>query len=79
MLKEKEVFLVENRNFTKENQNLKIEVNKLKSIIDKFTLSSNKLQMILENQKVVYNKVGPGIAPKKNKIFEKYICKFFTR
>ena len=36
-----------------------MEVAKLKSIVEKFALSSNK-QMILDNQRVAYNKIGLG-------------------
>ena len=43
-----------------ENMNLKKEVEKLKPLVDKLTLSSNKLELLLKNQKESSNKVGIG-------------------
>ena len=42
------------------NLNLKNKIAKLKPMVEKFTLSSTKLQMILDNQKAVYDKIGLG-------------------
>ena len=56
-----------------ENQSLKNDINKLKPIVDKFTLSSNKLNMILDNQKAVYDKAGLGYNLLKKQKFLKNI------
>ena len=47
------------------NLNLKNKIAKLKPIVEKFTLSSTKLQMILDNQKTVYDKANLGYNPLK--------------
>ena len=49
LLKKKEEISSLNKTLVKKNQNLKEEVTKLKPIVDKFILSSNKLQMIIYN------------------------------
>ena len=56
-----------------ENLNLKNEIVKLKPIVKKFTLSSNKLNMILKNQKVIYDKASLGYNPLKKQKFLKNI------
>ena len=44
---------------------MKNQVGRLKPIVDKFTLSSTKLNMILENQRAIFNKAGLGYNPLK--------------
>ena len=46
---ENEKHLEENETLKKEKEDLKNEVDRLKPIVDKFTLSSIKLNMILDN------------------------------
>ena len=46
-----------NKTLIKENQDLKEEVIKLKPIVDRFTLNLNKLQMIIDSQRAVYDKI----------------------
>ena len=53
--------------------NLKNEIVKLKSIVEKFTLSSNKLHMILDNQKAIYDKVDLRYNPLNKQKFLKNI------
>ena len=43
-----------------ENINLKKEVEKLKPLVDKLTLSSNKLELILKDHRDSNNKAGIG-------------------
>ena len=73
LVKQAENLSIEKFTLIQENQNLKDEMNKLKSIVDKFTLSSNKLNMILENQKAIYDKAGLGYKPLKKQKFLKDI------
>ena len=40
------------------NQNLKIELNEVKPFVDKFIFYSQKLNLILNNQKAVFDKTG---------------------
>ena len=56
-----------NKDLTKEkkilitkNDKLKIELNKVKPFVEKFTFSSHKLEMILNNQKAIFDKAGLG-------------------
>ena len=49
LLKQNESISIEKSILLQENQNLKNEIAKLKPLVEKFTLSSNKLNMILEN------------------------------
>ena len=65
LLKQAENFSIEKSTLLQENQSLKNEITKLKPIVEKFTLSSNKLNMILDNQKAVYDKAGLGYNPLK--------------
>ena len=44
---------------------MKNEITKLKPMIEKFTQSLNKLQMILDNQKAIFDKAGLGYNPLK--------------
>ena len=44
----------------KENNELKKEVEKLKPLVEKLTLSSNKLELILKDQRISGNKAGIG-------------------
>ena len=46
-----------------ENCGVKEELEKYKPIVEKFTYSSEKLNMILNNQRAVFNKVGLGYKP----------------
>ena len=46
------------------------KVDKFKPIVDKFTLSSQKLNLILDNQKTVFDKAELGYNPNKN---QKYL------
>ncbi|XP_074590609.1 uncharacterized protein LOC141846459 [Curcuma longa] len=48
----------------KENNLLLEQVNDLKCTLEKFTTSSNTLNMILDAQRAVYNKAGIGYKPK---------------
>ena len=73
LLKENETILSEKLVLTQENLNLKNKIDNLKLIVKKFTLSSNKLYMIFENQKAIYDKAGLGYNPLKNKKFLKNI------
>ena len=47
-------------NLISENKSLKLDVEKYKPIVDKFTYSSEKLNMILNSQRAVFNKAGLG-------------------
>ena len=58
-----------------EKKALQLEINKLKPIVDKFTISSEKLQLMLNNQKGVFDKAGLGFNPG-NKL--KFLKNFFT-
>ena len=57
---EKKVYIDENRMLSNENVNLKKEIEKLKPLVDKLTLSSNKLELILKDQRDSNNKAGIG-------------------
>ena len=50
----------ENNKLKEKNISLEYELNKIKPFVDKFTLSSCKLNMILKDQKAVFDKVGLG-------------------
>ena len=54
--KEKEVYINDNRTLSCENINLKKEIEKLKPIIDKLMLRSNKLELLLTNKRDSDNK-----------------------
>ena len=54
--KEKEVYINDNRTISYENIKLKKEIEKHKSIVDKLTLSSNKLELLLTNKRDSDNK-----------------------
>ena len=73
LVKQAEILSIEKFTLIQENQNFKDEINRLKSIVDKFTLSSNKLNMILDNQKAIYDKAGLGYKPLKKQKFLKDI------
>ena len=67
--KEKKVYIKDNRMLSNENINLKKEVEKLKPLVDKLTLCSNKLELLLKDQKDSRNKVGIGFnSMNKNEI-----------
>ena len=72
-MKQAEILSIEKFTLIQENQNFKDEINRLKSIVDKFTLSSNKLNMIFDNQKAIYDKAGLGYKPLKKQKFLKDI------
>ena len=57
---EKNSCLEENHLLCSKNKILQIEVDRLKPLVDKLTLSSNKLELILKNQRDVGNKTGIG-------------------
>ena len=61
---------------TSENRNLKLELDKYKPIVDKFTYSSEKLKMILNSQWAMFNHTGLGYKPI-NK--QKYINNFLKK
>ena len=42
----------------KKNQNLETELNKIKPFVDKFIFSFQKLDLILKNQKAVFDRAG---------------------
>ena len=50
----------ENNLLKKKSQNLEDELNKVKLFVDKFTFSSQRLDMILKNQKAVFDRAGLG-------------------
>ena len=56
LAKEKEKSLKYDKSLVKENEKFKKEIKVLKPMIDKFIFSSQKLQMILNNQKAIFNK-----------------------
>ncbi len=60
----------------KENLDLKNEVHKYKPIVEKFTQSSEKLNLILSNQRAVFNKAGLGYKTNKQ---QKYLKNFFVK
>ena len=65
-LKEQKLGLTNEMNkISKENQTLKKEFKKIKSFVKKFTCSSEKLEMLLNNQRDVFNKAGLGFKPQK--------------
>ena len=63
LIKEKKKLLKEKKSLLKKNQDLKKEVEKYKPIVKNFTYSSEKLQMILSNQRTIFNKTGLGFKP----------------
>ena len=54
------------KSLEKENDDLKKEVDKLKPLVKKLILSSNKLELILRDQKEYNNKAGIGYYTKYN-------------
>ena len=77
-----ETFEKENSEFIKtintlnnEKDTLQKEISKLKPIVDKFILSSEKLQLMLNNQKGVFDKAGLGFKPG---FKQKFLKNFFT-
>ena len=62
--KEKDVYINDNRTLSYENINLKKEIEKLKPIVDKLTLSSNKLELLLTNKRDSDNKTKIGYNSK---------------
>ena len=53
-------YLDKNKVLLNENHELKKEVEKLKPLVEKLTLSSNKLELILKEQRISGNKVAIG-------------------
>ena len=49
-----------NKNLIKKNKNLTKDLEKTKSLIDRFTLSSTRLDMMLKSQRTVFDKAGLG-------------------
>ena len=47
-----------------ENSNLKTQIKELKDTLERFTLGSKKLDLILGKQRAVYNKTGLGFKTK---------------
>ena len=54
-----------------ENKKLNDELKKIKLFIEKFTYSSKKLYMLLNEQRAIFNKVGLGFRPQKKQKFLK--------
>ena len=50
-------------NITDEHSKVKKELEKYKLIVDKFTFSSERLDMLLNNQRAVFNRAGIGYNP----------------
>ena len=63
-------------NLISENKSLKLDVEKYKPIVDKFTYSSEKLNMILNSQRAVFNKAGLGYNPNQK---QKLVKNFFRK
>ena len=61
---------------TSENKNLRLKLDKYKPIVDKFTYSSKKLDMILNSQRAVFNRARLGYNPN-NK--QKCVNNFFKK
>ena len=60
---------IEKDNLSKENLVLKEELRKIKSFMEKFTYSSEKLEILLNNQRAIFNKTGLGYKSQKKQIF----------
>ena len=58
--KENMAYINDNKSLSSGNINLKKEIEKLKPIVDKMTLSSNNLELLLTNKRDSYNKAGIG-------------------
>ena len=63
LTEEKKRFQNEKNDLIKESIKLKEKINKLKPIINKFTLNSEKLYMLLNDQRVSFNKIGLRFNP----------------
>ena len=60
-----------------EHAKVKKELEKYKSIVDKFTFSSKRLDMLLKNQRVVFNHISLGYKPlNKQRTVENLFIKF---
>ena len=70
LLKENSELAISKNELSKDNNRLTKELDKLKPIMDKFILSSQKLNLLLDNQKEVFDKAGLGYNPIKN---QKYL------
>ena len=61
---------------TSENINLKLELDRYKPIVDKFTYSYEKLDMILNSQRAVFNRAGLRYKPNdKQKCVNNFLVK----
>ena len=74
--------IVSNNELLKKNKDLELEnakhknkLEKIKPFVDKFTYSSEKLNLLLNNQRAVFNKAGLGYKPQKQ---QKYFKNFFV-
>ena len=63
LAEEKESLLKSEISPMEENTKLREEIKTLKPILEKFTIDSQKLQLILNNQKVIFDKVGIDFNP----------------
>ena len=59
-IEEKEKLLRSKKSFLEENAKLGKEIENLKLMLEKFTYGSQKLQIILNSQKAIFNKAGIG-------------------
>ena len=62
--KEKKVYIDDNRRLSNENINLKKKIEKLEPLVDKLTLSSNKLELLLKDKKDLNYKTRIGYNSK---------------
>ena len=49
-----------NKDLISKTEELSKELEKAKSLVDRFTLSSNKLELILKSQQAIFDKAGLG-------------------
>ena len=63
-------------NLISENESLKLDIEKYKPIVDKFTYSSEKLNIILNSQRVVFSKARLGYNPNQK---QKLVKNFFRK
>ena len=62
---------------TDEHSKVKKELEKYKLIVDKFTYSFERLDMLLKNQRTVFNRTGLGYKPSnKQKTVENLFVKY---
>ena len=58
-------FAKQNKELLQENKKYNDELEKLKPFVEKFTYSSEKLNMLLNNQRAIFNKAGLGFKSQK--------------